>query len=91
MFIVSWKGTGVLAAAELLRSQQYGPIGNGELILVVWQAAICEVKTSLETYDYKVLTASDGIEAIALPSIKMKLVVLDDDAVYGWTTRCKKN
>lgn len=44
------------------------PIGNGELILVVDdEAAICEVtKTSLETYDYKVLTASDGIEAIAL-------------------------
>ncbi len=44
------------------------PIGNGELILIVDdEAAICEVtKTSLETYDYKVLTASDGIEAIAL-------------------------
>jgi CheY-like chemotaxis protein len=44
------------------------PIGNGELILVVDdEAAICEVtKTSLETYDYKVLTASDGIEAIAV-------------------------
>lgn len=44
------------------------PIGNGELILVVDdEAAICEVtKTSLEAYDYKVLTASDGIEAIAV-------------------------
>ncbi len=44
------------------------PTGNGELILVVDdESAICEVtKTSLLTYDYKVLTASDGIEAIAL-------------------------
>jgi len=44
------------------------PIGNGELLLVVDdEAAICEVtKTSLETYAYRVLTASDGIEAIAL-------------------------
>jgi hypothetical protein len=44
------------------------PTGNGELILVVDdEAAICEVtKTSLETYAYRVLTASDGIEAIAL-------------------------
>jgi len=44
------------------------PAGNGELILVVDdEAAICETtKTSLETYNYSVLTASDGIEAIAL-------------------------
>ena len=44
------------------------PNGNGELILVVDdEAAICEItKTSLETYGYQVLTASDGIEAIAI-------------------------
>ena len=50
-------------AAEIER-----PTGQGELILVVDdEAAICEItKTSLETYAYKVLTASDGIEAIAL-------------------------
>lgn len=44
------------------------PTGNGELILLVDdEAAICETtKTSLETYAYKVLTATDGIEAIAL-------------------------
>ena len=42
--------------------------GNGELILVVDdEAAICQVtKTSLETYNYKAVTANDGIEAIAL-------------------------
>jgi PAS domain S-box-containing protein len=42
--------------------------GNGELILVVDdEAAIREItKTSLEKYNYKVYTASDGIEALAL-------------------------
>jgi PAS domain S-box-containing protein len=44
------------------------PTGHGELILVVDdEDSIREItKTSLETYGYKVLTASDGIEAIAL-------------------------
>ena len=44
------------------------PTGNGELILVVDdEAAIRKItKTSLETYAYRVLSASDGIEAIAL-------------------------
>ncbi|MBR8836787.1 MAG: response regulator [Stigonema ocellatum SAG 48.90 = DSM 106950] len=42
--------------------------GQGELILVVDdEAAICEVtKTSLVSCNYKVLAASDGLEAIAL-------------------------
>ena len=41
--------------------------GNGELILVVDdEAAIREIiKTSLETHNYQVLTAADGIDAIA--------------------------
>jgi PAS domain S-box-containing protein len=44
------------------------PKGQGELILVVDdEAAVREItKTSLEAYNYRVLTASDGIEAIAL-------------------------
>lgn len=44
------------------------PLGHGELVLVVDdEAAIREItKTSLETYNYKAITASDGIEAIAL-------------------------
>lgn len=44
------------------------PIGHGELILVVDdEAAIRQItQTSLETYSYKVLTASDGIEALAV-------------------------
>lgn len=42
--------------------------GRGELILVVDdEAPICEVtKTSLEVSNYRVITASDGIEALAL-------------------------
>ncbi|MBE9210985.1 response regulator [Nostoc sp. LEGE 06077] len=44
------------------------PRGNGELILIVDdEAAIREItKTSLESYNYQAITASDGIEAIAL-------------------------
>ncbi len=44
------------------------PDGNGELILVVDdEAKILETtKISLESYNYRVLTASNGIEAIAL-------------------------
>ena len=44
------------------------PLGNRELILVVDdEATIREItKTSLETYGYKVLTANNGLEAIAL-------------------------
>ncbi len=43
-------------------------VGNGELILVVDdEAAIREItKISLETHNYQVITASDGIDAFAL-------------------------
>ena len=44
------------------------PLGEGELILVVDdEDSIRDItKTSLENYNYKAITASDGIEAIAL-------------------------
>ena len=44
------------------------PQGNGELILVVDdEAGIRDItKTSLETHNYQAITASDGIEAVAL-------------------------
>ena len=44
------------------------PLGNGELILVVDdEPSIREVaKATLETYNYRVLTARDGIEALTL-------------------------
>lgn len=61
-----------LPAAEAMQPQHMEeselPRGNGELILIVDdEAAIREItKTSLEAYNYKALTASDGIEAVAL-------------------------
>jgi two-component system cell cycle sensor histidine kinase/response regulator CckA len=44
------------------------PFGDGELILIVDdEDSVREItKTSLENYNYKAFTASDGIEAIAL-------------------------
>lgn len=44
------------------------PLGNGELILVVDdEDSIRDItKTSLETFNYRAMTACDGIEAIAL-------------------------
>ncbi|HEY9598944.1 MAG TPA: response regulator, partial [Cyanophyceae cyanobacterium] len=61
-----------LPTAEALQPQHMEepelPMGNGELILIVDdEAAIREItKTSLEAYNYKALTANDGIEAVAL-------------------------
>ena len=58
------------------------PVGHGELILVVDdEAAILEVtRTTLETYGYRVLTAHDGTEAVALFALhkgEVKVVVTD--------------
>lgn len=58
------------------------PLGNGELILVVDdEGSICEItKTTLETSGYKVLTANDGIEAVASYAQhkdKVDLVLMD--------------
>lgn len=61
-----------LPAAEENSDQQVEelelPRGNGELILVVDdESAIRETtKTILETYNYRVLTAGDGVEALTL-------------------------
>lgn len=54
--------------ADLDEKEWELPIGNGELILVVDdEASIREItKGSLTAYNYKVLTAKDGVEAIAL-------------------------
>ncbi|WP_193197070.1 response regulator [Nostoc sp. MG11] len=56
------------ATETIAEQEQELPLGNGELILVVDdEAAIRDVtKTSLESHNYKAITASDGIEAIAL-------------------------
>jgi PAS domain S-box-containing protein len=58
------------------------PQGNSELILVVDdESSILEVtKATLETYNYRVLTASNGIEAIAIYAQNqnaIKLVIMD--------------
>ncbi|WP_414623560.1 PAS domain S-box protein [Calothrix sp. CCY 0018] len=51
-----------------ISEQMQLPIGNKELILVVDdEVAICEIiKTTLETYNFRVMTARDGIEALAV-------------------------
>lgn len=58
------------------------PKGNGELIFVVDDEAYLRetTKTLLETYNYKVLTATDGIEAIivyAQQKNQISLVLMD--------------
>ncbi|MEA5506037.1 response regulator [Halotia wernerae UHCC 0503] len=56
------------AMEDTEETEQELPQGNGELILVVDdEAAIRDItKTSLESHNYQIITASDGIEAIAL-------------------------
>lgn len=58
------------------------PVGHGELILVVEdEAAIREVtRETLETYGYRVITASEGTEAVALYAQHLsdvKAIVMD--------------
>jgi len=69
------------------------PAGNGELILVVDdEAEIREItKITLESYNYKVLTACDGIEALALyaqhrEEIKVVFVDMMMPVMDGLTT-----
>jgi PAS domain S-box-containing protein len=58
------------------------PAGNGELVLVVDdELSVREIiKASLEAYNYQVVTASDGIEAIAIYAqlqAEIHIVLLD--------------
>ncbi len=58
------------------------PTGNGELILVVDdEANICQINRQLlQRYNYRVLTAKDGVEAIALYTQyqeEIKVVLMD--------------
>ena len=69
------------------------PLGQGELILVVDdEEAIRKItKTSLETYNYKVLTANDGISALTLyvqhqANISVVLVDMMMPAMTGTNT-----
>jgi CheY-like chemotaxis protein len=54
------------------------PQGNGELILIIDdEVAICDItKTSLENYNYKAITARDGVEGIALYAEQQKDISL---------------
>jgi CheY-like chemotaxis protein len=54
------------------------PMGNGESILVVDDEAIVLViaRTALENYGYRVLTASNGLEAISLVNEKARAIDL---------------
>ncbi|HEY9604290.1 MAG TPA: response regulator [Allocoleopsis sp.] len=65
-FKVYLPAVGIVQNLQLEDSQL--PTGQGELILVVDdEAAVRDItQTSLQTYNYKALTASDGIEAVAL-------------------------
>ncbi|MDP5339228.1 MAG: ATP-binding protein, partial [Nodularia sp. (in: cyanobacteria)] len=69
------------------------PIGKGELILVVdEEAAITQItKTTLEIYNYKVLIADNGIEALTLytqhqQDIKLVLIDMMMSSRAGGTT-----
>jgi CheY-like chemotaxis protein len=69
------------------------PRGHGEVILVVDdEAAIRQItQSSLETYSYRVLTASDGIEALAMyaqykEDISLVLIDMMMPAMDGPTT-----
>jgi PAS domain S-box-containing protein len=69
------------------------PNGNGELVLVVDdEIAICEIaKSTLETHNYIVLTASNGIEALALyaqyqDNIRVVLIDMMMPGMDGSTT-----
>jgi two-component system, cell cycle sensor histidine kinase and response regulator CckA len=69
------------SVTQLLEDQEM-PSGYGEWILVVDdEPAIQEIsKTSLENHNYKVITASDGIEAVALYAQhrdKIKATIID--------------
>jgi CheY-like chemotaxis protein len=58
------------------------PVGNGEFVLVAEdEVSICEItRSTLEAYGYKVLTAENGEQAVALydeNKDKIKVVLMD--------------
>jgi PAS domain S-box-containing protein len=83
----------VMAEQDLEASDSELLVGKQELILVVDdEAPIREVtKASLETYHYRVLTAGDGVEAIALyvqhqQDIRLVIVDMMMPSIDGPTT-----
>jgi signal transduction histidine kinase/ActR/RegA family two-component response regulator len=90
-----------MAEDEVIDAGEAVPIGHGELILVVDdESAIQEItQVTLEANGYSVMTASDGIEAIALYAEHKRdisIVLLDMmmpslDAATTIRTLCKLN
>ena len=81
-FRIYFPATETPMTAQALEEVKALPQGNGELILVVDdEAAIREItKGTLEMFGYKVLTAGDGAEALALYAQRqdeVKLVLTD--------------
>ncbi len=68
-------------SVELMRSSDV-PLGKGETVLVVDdEASIREItRSTLETYGYKALTASDGAEAVSIYSVhrdEIRVIIMD--------------
>jgi CheY-like chemotaxis protein len=85
--------TQTISTDEFAEEQHKLPKGHGELILVVDdEDSIREItKTSLESHDYRVLMASDGIEAVTLyaqhkDEISLVLVDMMMPSMDGMTT-----
>ena len=85
-----------ITTTETLKAEEQQlelPAGHGESILVVDdEDQIREItKSILETHGYKVITANDGKEAIALYSTKQRknqsCSYGYDDAGYGWSNK----
>ncbi|WP_414754792.1 PAS domain S-box protein [Anabaena sp. CCY 9910] len=89
------------ATPDLTIEEIETPSGNGELILVVDdEAPICEIaKVILEKFNYKILTACNGIEAIALyaqhkhriSAVLMDMMMPEMDGITAIRTLKKMN
>ncbi|AFY41045.1 PAS domain S-box protein [Nostoc sp. PCC 7107] len=96
LFLPAIEGRQVIKSENLVV-----PLGEGELILVVDdEAKILEIATIvLENYNYKILTASNGIEAIALyaqhkhqiKAVLMDMIMPEMDGMTAIRTLQKMN
>jgi PAS domain S-box-containing protein len=92
-FTVYLPATPASTAISTAEAPQNSPTGRGELILLVDdEAPVRQVtKTNLEAHGYRVLTAEDGVEALALFDVhqaKIQAVVTDlmMPRLDGWAT-----
>lgn len=77
-FKIFLPATKIIETQKKFDSKNNLPLGNGDLILVVDdEASIREItKTSLELHNYRVLTTSDGLEALAVYAEHKKEIAL---------------